>query len=412
MATRGDEVGAAAAAADTGQDNAPQQKKGKYPCIRCKKNVTKTSKSVRCACCELWVHVECEQISPELFSILSNPERFGGNVMWNCDSCTSSVSRLHLIVAAVQNEIRDVKETVKENTGAIGGLDKRVGSLEADAASAADRVKKQVESAENTFLDEMEDRETRRLNLVFHGVGECPADAAGGAERIEWDKASCQNIFRELCLSTTAGDIKFCRRLGEKKEAARPLLVGFFTDGERGNVLRNAPRLAATKFSEVQVVPDLTKKQRDREAGLREEMQKRNATLSEEDAAKNLQWAVVGGRGERRLIKTTARQPPRALGGQEETRGGGRGRGASTRGTTSARGHPPTRGAARGAGHAGTAARGGTRSRVAAATQAGEEEEFPALIPTDAMRVRRGSKRGADTQEEEMELEGRPPEKR
>jgi len=411
MATKGDEVGAAAA--DTRQDNAPQQKKGKYPCIRCKKNVTKTSKSVRCACCELWVHVECEQISPELFSILSNPERFGGNVMWNCDSCTSSVSRLHLIVAAVQNEIRDVKETVKENTGAIGGLDKRVGSLEADAASAADRVKKQVESAENTFFDEMEDRETRRLNLVFHGVGECPADAAGGAERIEWDKASCQNIFRELCLSTTAGDIKFCRRLGEKKEAARPLLVGFFTDGERGNVLRNAPRLAATKFSEVQVVPDLTKKQRDREAGLREEMQKRNATLSEEDAAKNLQWAVVGGRGERRLIKTTARQPPRAMSGQE-TRGGGRGRGTSTRGTTSARGHPPTRGAARGAGHAGTTARGGTRSRVAAATQVSEEEEeeFPALNPTDASRVRRGSKRGADTQEEEMELEGRPPEKR
>jgi hypothetical protein len=95
MASRGDEAGAAA---DTGQDNAPQQKKGKYPCIRCKKNVTKTSKSVKCACCELWVHVECEQISPELFTILSNPERFGGNVMWNCDSCTSSVSRLHLIV--------------------------------------------------------------------------------------------------------------------------------------------------------------------------------------------------------------------------------------------------------------------------------------------------------------------------
>ena len=114
-----------AAAADTGQDNAPQQKKGKYPCIWCKKNVTKTSKSVKCACCELWVHVECEQITPELFSILSNPERFGGNVMWNCDSCTSSVSRLHLIVAAVQNEIRDVKEKVKENTGAISGLDKR-----------------------------------------------------------------------------------------------------------------------------------------------------------------------------------------------------------------------------------------------------------------------------------------------
>jgi hypothetical protein len=160
------------------------------------------------------------------------------------------------------------------------------------------------------------------------------------------------------------------------------------------------------------VVPDLTKKQRDREAGLREEMLKRNELLSEEDAAKNLQWAVVGGRGERRLIKTAARQPPRGMDRQEVTRGGTRGRGAPSRGMTSARGQPPTRGAGRGAGHGGTAARGGTRSQTA--TQAGEEdeEEYPTLPPPDAARARRGSKRGADTQEEEMELEGRPPEKR
>ena len=82
---------------------------------------------------------------------------------------------------------------------------------------------------------------------------------------------------------------------------------------------------------------------------------------------------------------------------------------------TSARGQPPTRWVGKGAGHAAMGARGGTRSRTAAATQAGEEdeeEEYPSLPPLDAARVRRGSKRGADTQEEEMELEGRPPEKR
>ena len=144
-------------------------------------------------------------------------------------------------------------------------------------------------------------------------------------------------------------------------------------------------------------------------------MQRRNETLSEEDVAKNLQWAVVGGRGERRLIKTAARQPPRGMDRQEVTRGGTRGRGAANRGMTSARGLPPTRGAGRGAGHTATVARGGTRSQTAAATQAGEEdeeEEYPSLPPPDATRMRRGSKRGADTQEEEMELEGRPPEKR
>ena len=88
MASREEAERGQGAGPDTGQDAAAPspQKKAKFPCIRCKKNVTKNSRSVKCATCELWVHVDCEQISPELFSILSNPEKFEGTrIMWNCE---------------------------------------------------------------------------------------------------------------------------------------------------------------------------------------------------------------------------------------------------------------------------------------------------------------------------------------
>ena len=53
------------------------QAKAKFPCLRCKKNVAKNSKSVRCASCQLWVHIECEGISNELYNFLAHPEKFG-----------------------------------------------------------------------------------------------------------------------------------------------------------------------------------------------------------------------------------------------------------------------------------------------------------------------------------------------
>ena len=70
--------------AGTSQAPATQPKSCKYPCLKCKTNVTKSG--VRCNTCQLWVHVKCQQISKELYAILRNPGRFGGAVTWNCDT--------------------------------------------------------------------------------------------------------------------------------------------------------------------------------------------------------------------------------------------------------------------------------------------------------------------------------------
>jgi hypothetical protein len=91
--------------------------------------------------------------------------------------------------------------------------------------------------------------------------------------------------------------VKFCRRVGEKQEGARPLVVGFFTEMERSKLLRNAKGLMdSNKFYDVTIGPDLTKKQRDEEAELRSEADRRNKELTEDDVQKNLHWAVVGAR--------------------------------------------------------------------------------------------------------------------
>ncbi len=132
-------------------------------------------------------------------------------------------------------------------------------------------------------------------------MGEAPEDKRG-RERYDWDIASCGNLFNALKLSLTVDSVKFCRRLGEGGGGQpRPLLVGFHDETDRNRLLRADTR--NTRFSNVETGPDLTKKQRQEEANMREEAIRRNRELPSADREKNLAWTVVGHRGDKRLVK-------------------------------------------------------------------------------------------------------------
>ena len=163
---------------------------------------------------------------------------------------------------------------------------------------------------------------------------------------------------------------------------------------------------ANTAFNNVNIGPDLTRRQREIENQIWAEADKRNEQLSEDDAAKNLKWAVVGGRGERRLIKTAARQNQQrrgvtARGGQHAARGGQQ---TVRGGQQAARGGPAT-GTAHPRGRGGHTLTGGNSQPL---SQAANELVRP-CIPS---RRRERSEMEEDMEEEEMEEEGQPPEKR
>jgi phage shock protein A len=387
---------------DQGEGEQPAQntKKAKFPCIRCKKNVTKNSKSVRCGTCQLWVHVECEKISTELFNILAHPDKYGG-VSWNCESCLASTARLEALVKTFASKIQQVEERVGGTEGAVRALDRKVDKMEKVISNRDEEVDKKVKKSENTVFEEMRERETRRMNVVFHKVGECENERASGFEKLEWDRMSCCNVFRELRLDMDNDSIKFCRRLGERKEGPRPMVVGFFLEADRSKLLRKAKDLEKTKFKDINIGPDLTKRQREEEADMKTEAERRNGRLTEDDREKNLEWAVVGARGERRLVKTTARAT--------NQRGAYRGRGgratAATAGTMRGGRHSPRRGGAVTEGRYSPPPR--NRDRRQSREREEESEEESSQPPTAS--GRRPSKRRERSTEE---VEGQPPEAR
>jgi hypothetical protein len=290
----------------------------KYPCIRCKKNVGRNS--VKCRTCQLWIHAECGNISKELFSFLANPAKYGANVSWNCDSCQASAKRLEDRMNALEGRFQEVESRVVRSEGVIQDTVKRMDGVEVRQAKIETAMEQERERIRKERAEEMRERDIRRKNVVMHRVGEAGEEVRTIEERRNWDLRSCDNIFKVLNLDMTSETaVKFCRRVGEKGAGPRPLIVGLKREWQKEDLLEAAKNLRNTTFSETVIIPDLTQEQRREEAEMNNEVERRNRDLTQEDRAKNLEWIVVGARGERRIVKGSVRT--------RGARGAGRGAG-------------------------------------------------------------------------------------
>jgi hypothetical protein len=153
----------------------------------------------------------------------------------------------------------------------------------------------------------MQEREVRRMNLIIHGVEEQPDNIRGNQERMERDKDRCGKIFKAINARTKREDLRFCRRIGERGTDPRPIVIGLENEEEKRHILGRAKDLRNSRFKDISIVPDLTRKQRNREARMKEEAEEKNKTLTADEKSRNIKWMVVGRRGEKRIIKGVER---------------------------------------------------------------------------------------------------------
>jgi hypothetical protein len=368
----------------------------KNPCLRCSKEVKREEKSVQCQTCQFWVHVKCQGISDELFNILADPEAYGG-VCWNCNSCLASSARLERTVVAFENRVKEVENVVAKTVTELKRVDGDVVQLRRELEAEKAKNREAAEGRDNMYVtrEELREREARKLNLIMHRVKEAGEDCRSGEERRVKDTEECAGIFRALGMEREAREeIKHCRRVGERGEEPRPLVVVMKTEEARRKLLEKARGLRDTEFSDVGIVPDLTIQQRREEQDMQGEAVRRNEEeLTEEDRSKNWQWLVVGPKGGKRLIKGVPREYQYARG--RSSRGLQRGAG---RGWVTGANAAPIRGGA------------ATWMRGVADRRVNSVELLPPLEQMN--RTRLGSKRGrdqlvteAEVEEEEMEEE-------
>jgi TFIIF-interacting CTD phosphatase-like protein len=271
----------------------------------------------------------------------------------------------------MEEKLTAVNQTVEGNTAKLKEIDRKLEQVDKKLEEKDDSLEKVAKKTEFNIYEELKERESRRTNVIIHGVGELTDKGCSGKDRLDWDKKSCDNIFRALELDMKSDDLKFCRRVGEKGDDPRPMVIGFYTEMERAQLLRVARKLDKTNYSDVNISADLTKRQRDEEKDMKKEAERRNTLLTETDKAKNWEWIVVGARGEKRLIKTVPREQPAQRTGEVRGR---RGRPRGTRGGT-ARGGLSRGGVASGSNSIPISSRPEVRVTEKEASSEEEEEE-------------------------------------
>jgi hypothetical protein len=232
----------------------------------------------------------------------------------------------------MNHRLREVGEKAEAAMNMAKESAKETAQLKEQMDKDREMGNKKVEKSELNIFEEMNLREEKRKNVVIHGMPEPTGE--DGKSRMDADKRKLDQIFTILEINIAVdSDVEFCRRIGEKAEKDRPLIVGFYSEWAKSVLLKNSKYLAETEMRNLSVVPDLTERQRKAEKDLIQEAERKNREeLTEEDRSKNWVWRVVGKKGQKRLVK-----------GYDAMRGGW------------------SRGAARGAG----AVTNGARGRVA-----------------------------------------------
>jgi hypothetical protein len=233
----------------------------------------------------------------------------------------------------MDKRVDSLQEKVEANTGGLEEVQDKVETVEKRMEKLEKRTEEREAAEDDGMFEELRAREAIRRNLVVYGLEEPDQTIKEGKDRLEADKNECENIFNTIGAKARRTDIRFCRRLGERGEDARPLLLGMTSETIKCEILDRAKELQNTEYQHIGIGPDQTKKQKQAEIKLTEEANRLNREeLTDQDKAKNLKWAVIGPRGEKRLVKVPDREREGTRGGPSTRGVRGRGRGTWTRG--------------------------------------------------------------------------------
>ena len=277
-------------------------RKKDYPCLKCEIHVKKNDSAIQCILCELWVHQICADISDALFKELVYQTEHNGGASWTCKACRSASARFNKQISEIYRKVETLEVAKEEHDKAIQSNKEEIEAVNRRCDKIQNDVVHNKGDIQDAVFEELRERQDRKRNLIIHNLPE-PENELNNHDKKEADLKQLDEIFGTLKTSLKSErDVKFLRRIGEKGEQTRPLLIGMTDERDKYAVLSKGRNLARTRFEKISIIPDLTKKQRSEENRMREEAKKRNDELTEEDFL-NFEWRLVGLRGERRLAK-------------------------------------------------------------------------------------------------------------
>ena len=180
----------------------------------------------------------------------------------------SSSSLKKIVADAVSDAITDIRrELISESKRLIAEAEIK---WERNLVMVSESIHSTLKT---DVLNELQDREHRKNNIVVFGMPEQLTTNAPGAN---CDKEDALNIFSKIGIEDVK--VERCFRLGNKtsRQKPRPMKIILSSQMNRDLILRAAPKLGklsdTNQFRKVFLKPDLTPQQQEEERNLRQEL--------------------------------------------------------------------------------------------------------------------------------------------
>jgi hypothetical protein len=156
--------------------------------------------------------------------------------------CKEMYKRIKEVSAKTEMVVKKAEEHTTE-----------IGEVKGDVKRMEERMEEVEKRIEGRMYKEMQEREIRRLDQVFHHVAEPSQRIKDGKERIKMDKKECEKIFKSMKARTTCEDIKFCPWIGERGEEPCPLLIGLKSVDKKRHPTEKARDLQKTEYKDLTI---------------------------------------------------------------------------------------------------------------------------------------------------------------
>ena len=282
-------------------------------CFKCEEVFDKEDAQVSCEICHQDFHHDCFGVPSSIINRLSKM-----SYILCCESCNGNcknflakiarneerIDKIETTLAAACSNTSELQNVVSLVQSDVSNLGERLENLERDMheskvtyAQVAQKNVELTKAAGNAsdvnssiqITKGINDRESRKQNVVFSGIAES-----------EDVSAIVKEVLEKLNVQTTPTTVK---RIGAVREGfSRKVFVRFPSENVAEDVLRKKYKLRESSeewMRSIYINEDLSREQRDFLSNMYQEMESKNEKLSE-----NAKWKyIVAGRRSRPFIK-------------------------------------------------------------------------------------------------------------
>ena len=250
----------------------------------------KGSLALQCDYCLGWVHAECEGISEDNYKMFSSLAAVMPNMSYFC-----KLKHCKDVSAAVLQQLGPMKTQIDDNTSRIDKIEDKIDKQNhefkkivkdeisnIDSAGLTDEklsdirgeIKKEVKKEMKEEGEERDDRTSRSKNVIFYNIKESEKD--NFTDRKQEDLDVIKRVITKK-LEVLDCEIDYVLRLGIfNDEKPRPILVQLKTVSMKWAILKNSSKLKnINKSGPIFVTPDRTKKEREENTKLWNELKRR-----------------------------------------------------------------------------------------------------------------------------------------